>query len=344
MIYSPAEVLYDEDGNPIGVDGNPIKIDPTGTTTQPVSATALPLPDGAATAVKQPALGTAGSPSSDVITVQGDASGTPIPISGTVTLATGSLEIGAVDQGTGGSSAWLVDGSAVTQPVSATALPLPSGASTAAKQPALGTAGSPSSDVITVQGSASMTALKVDGSGVTQPVSGSVSVSNFPATQPVSATALPLPAGAATSANQTTLGSQTTKINDGTNTAAVKAASTAAIATDPALVVAISPNNPVAVSSSVIKASTAALSSVAAATSSTTLLTANSNRLNVIIINDGTNNLYMKFGTGASTTSFTYYITGHGTFEMQIPVVYTGIITGIWSTAVGNARITELTA
>jgi hypothetical protein len=51
---------------------------------------------------------------------------------------------------------------------------LPSGAATAAKQPALGTAGSASADVISVQGVASMTALKVDGSGVTQPVSGSV--------------------------------------------------------------------------------------------------------------------------------------------------------------------------
>lgn len=58
-----------------------------------------------------------------------------------------------------------------TQPVSAASLPLPSGAATAAKQPALGTAGTPSSDVITVQGAASMTALVVDGSAVTQPVS-----------------------------------------------------------------------------------------------------------------------------------------------------------------------------
>lgn len=58
-----------------------------------------------------------------------------------------------------------------TQPVSAASLPLPSGAATAAKQPALGTAGTASSDVITVQGIASMTALKVDGSAVTQPVS-----------------------------------------------------------------------------------------------------------------------------------------------------------------------------
>lgn len=48
---------------------------------------------------------------------------------------------------------------------------LPTGASTAAKQPALGTAGTASSDVITVQGIASMTALKVDNSAVTQPIS-----------------------------------------------------------------------------------------------------------------------------------------------------------------------------
>jgi len=58
-----------------------------------------------------------------------------------------------------------------TVAVSAASLPLPSGASTAAKQPALGTAGTASSDVLTVQGIASMTALVVDGSGVTQPVS-----------------------------------------------------------------------------------------------------------------------------------------------------------------------------
>lgn len=58
-----------------------------------------------------------------------------------------------------------VDGSGVTQPVSASSLPLPSGAATAAKQPALGTAGSASSDVLSVQGVASMTPLAVDATG-----------------------------------------------------------------------------------------------------------------------------------------------------------------------------------
>lgn len=61
-----------------------------------------------------------------------------------------------------------------TQPVSADALPLPAGAATADKQPAIGTAGAASSDVVTIQGVAGMTPLEVDGSGVTQPVSGPV--------------------------------------------------------------------------------------------------------------------------------------------------------------------------
>lgn len=60
--------------------------------------------------------------------------------------------------------------------VTAASLPLPAGAATSAKQPALGTAGVASTDVITVQGIASGTA------------------------QPVSAAALPLPTGAATEA------------------------------------------------------------------------------------------------------------------------------------------------
>ena len=60
------------------------------------------------------------------------------------------------------SSRWPVDGSGVTQPVSAASLPLPNGAATAAKQPALGIAGTASADVLTVQGASGGTALPVD--------------------------------------------------------------------------------------------------------------------------------------------------------------------------------------
>jgi hypothetical protein len=59
--------------------------------------------------------------SSGTDSVTASISGT-VPVSGTVTA----------NQGTGGSSAWKVDGSATTQPVSAASLPLPTGAATEA--------------------------------------------------------------------------------------------------------------------------------------------------------------------------------------------------------------------
>lgn len=75
----------------------------------------------------------------------------------------------------------LVDGSGVTQPVSAASLPLPTGASTAANQTTLNTTASSIDTKLTTTANG----LKVDGSAVTQPISGSVSVSNFPASQVV---------------------------------------------------------------------------------------------------------------------------------------------------------------
>ena len=72
-----------------------------------------------------------------------------------------ALYNGANEASVSAGGALKVDNSAVTQPVSAASLPLPTGASTSAKQPALGTAGSASTDVLTVQGIASMTALNV---------------------------------------------------------------------------------------------------------------------------------------------------------------------------------------
>lgn len=54
--------------------------DTAGVHTGHVNVDSSALPTGAATAAKQPALGTAGSASTDVITVQGIASGTTIPV------------------------------------------------------------------------------------------------------------------------------------------------------------------------------------------------------------------------------------------------------------------------
>lgn len=116
--------------------------------------------------------------------IQVDVKASTLP-TGAATAAkqdTGNTSVASIDTKTPAlvSGRVPVDGSGVTQPVSAASLPLPTGAATAAKQPALGTAGTASTDVITVQGIAAMTALKVDGSGVTQPVSGTVTAQSMP--------------------------------------------------------------------------------------------------------------------------------------------------------------------
>lgn len=75
-------------------------------------------------------------------------------------------------------------------------------------------------------------ALKVDGSAVTQPVSGTF----FQATQPVSLASVPLATGASTSDNQTN-GTQKTKITNGTIDVGVKSLATQLVSTDNSLTV-----------------------------------------------------------------------------------------------------------
>lgn len=102
----------------------------------------------------------------------------------------------------------IVDGSQVTQPISASALPLPSGASTAALQ----TSGNASLTSIDGKTPALVSGrVPVDGSGVTQPVSGSVTVTQATGTNlhaVIDASALPT--GAATEATLATRASETT--------------------------------------------------------------------------------------------------------------------------------------
>lgn len=158
---------------------NALKVDATATTqpvsiagTVAVSAATLPLPSGAATSANQ------------TIT---NASVSSID-SKTAALVTGRVP---------------VDGSAVTQPISASTLPLPSGASTSANQtisngslssidsktPVLGQTLMATSQPVTIASNQSAI-----------PVTGTF----YQATQPISVATLPLPAGSATSANQTT--------------------------------------------------------------------------------------------------------------------------------------------
>lgn len=90
------------------------------------------------------------------------------------------------------------------------------------------------------------------------------------------------------------------------------------------------------------KAAVATLSNAADSNVSATLLAANANRLGMVIVNDSTVTLYVKYGTTASATSFTYLLQAGETLRDEL---YTGRVDGIWaSDASGSARITELTA
>lgn len=84
---------------------------------------------------------------------------------------------------------------------------------------------------------------------------------------------------------------------------------------------------------------TSAVTSVAGATSSTALLASNAQRRNAKIFNDSGAILYINEGATASTTAFTVKLLPDEFYETD----YTGALNGIWSSATGSARITEIT-
>lgn len=87
---------------------------------------------------------------------------------------------------------------------------------------------------------------------------------------------------------------------------------------------------------------TSTLSNVPAVTASTSILASNSSRKAMYLYNDSSSAMYLKFGTTASTTSFTVKVPAANFFEMPTVPIYTGALTAVWDTATGNARITEL--
>jgi len=166
-------------GNSITVDGAVSATQSGSWNVTNISGT-VSLPTGASTSAKQDTIITSVQLIDDAIYT--DATGTPtvgiavmgtdgtnpqlisVTTAGLVNIADGGGLI-SIDDGAGSLT---VDGTITAN------LGTIGGASTAVKQPALGTAGTASTDVITVQGIASMTALRVDGAGGTFPVSGTV--------------------------------------------------------------------------------------------------------------------------------------------------------------------------
>lgn len=328
-----------------------LRVDPTGTTTQPVSiagsvAVTGPLTDTQLRATPVPVSGTitANAGTGNFTVVQATAANLNATISiaaaqtlATVTtvsavtaitnaLPTGSNVIGAVTQ----SGTWTV------QP-----------GNTANTTPWLTTINQGGNSATVTAGNA----LKVDGSAVTQPVSiaGTVAVSGPLTDTQLRATAVPvsgtvtanqggtwninnisgtvsLPTGAAT---ETTLSAVSGKLPATLGQKTMANSLAIVIASDQSSV-------PIKQTSS-----TAATSSVASSASSVTLLALNTSRLGATIWNDSTKVLYIKLGTTASSTDYTAQLDRDGYYE--IPFGYTGRIDGIWASANGNARITEIT-
>lgn len=186
--------------------------------TQPISAATLPLPLGAAT---EATLGSVLTAVTGTISVTGGLTDTQlrasaVPVSGTFFQATQPISAASLPLPTGAAaehitagsphSARLTDGTSFykattpsdTQPVSASSLPLPTGASTLASQ---------------ATGNASL--ASIDGK-LTSPltVTGALTDTQLRATAvPVSNASLPLPSGAATSANQTTANASLSSID-----------------------------------------------------------------------------------------------------------------------------------
>lgn len=97
--------------------------------------------------------------------------------------------------------------------------------------------------------------------------------------------------------------------------------------------------NPVSVTVATPTSSTSTPSTVAASTSIQTIISANSNRKGLTIWNDSTANLFIDFDSAASASDFAVKISAGGYYEM--PFDYTGVISGIWSAANGNALVRE---
>lgn len=89
-------------------------------------------------------------------------------------------------------------------------------------------------------------------------------------------------------------------------------------------------------------ARTTSVTSVASSASSVTLLTADDARRGCAVFNDSSAILYMKFGATATTSSYTIKMAAGTYYEFPLPC-YQGVVDGIWASANGSARITELT-
>lgn len=192
-------------------------------------------------------------------------------------------------------------------------------------------------------------------------------------TLPISAASLPLPAGASTSALQTSGNSSLSSVDSKTPALGqALAASSSPVVLTAAQLITLTPltsvtvnqatgtnlhtvvdnfpatqpvSGTVSISGTVatlgVQPSSAAVTSVASSATVVTILASNASRRGAFIFNNSTAILYIKFGTAASLISFTLPMAANSYYEVP-SAIYTGVITGIWAAANGNAAVTEV--
>jgi hypothetical protein len=83
------------------------------------------------------------------------------------------------------------------------------------------------------------------------------------------------------------------------------------------------------------------LANVSGSASSVALFASNPAAKTRHVWNDSTAVLYLKYGTTASATSCTVKLVADAFYEFPQPI-YTGAVEGIWVSATGAARTTEV--
>jgi hypothetical protein len=85
----------------------------------------------------------------------------------------------------------------------------------------------------------------------------------------------------------------------------------------------------------------ATVTQVASSATSVTLLEGHAGRTGFTVFNDSTAALYVKFGEGAASDSFTVKVGAGGYYEHAFPS-YKGIVSGAWAEVNGFGLITEI--
>lgn len=174
---------------------------------------------------------------------------------------------------------------------------------------------------------------------------GSVTVSNFPATQPVSiASTVPVSGTFWQTTQPVSLATNTPDVTD-------RAARLLGhVTVDSAPVTAVTgtfwqATQPVSGSGTFttkeVRTATGACMNYAVTTSSGTALNANANRIGATFYNEGPATVYLALAPGASVTAYTVQLVAGAFFE--VPFNYTGIVTAVTSVGTATLRVTEMT-